>query len=46
MVDDAYERKNIVMVDNGHGAKVVIPSVFIYKRHGQILKKFAEENKD
>lgn len=46
MVDDTYERGNIVMVDNGHGAEVRIPSVFIHRRHGQIIKKFAEENKD
>lgn len=45
-VDDTYERGNIVMVDNGHGAEVRIPSVFIHRRHGQIIKKFAEENKD
>lgn len=37
-VDNTYEKGKIVMIDNGHGADVHIPSVFINKENGYILK--------
>ena len=43
---DNLERKtDIVMVDDGMGDRIVIPSIFIHYKYGDLLKNYILTNK-